>query len=52
VSEAEEFHTKAAECDRLADNATDPEAKRMYRETATNWRNKAEQAERVNRPLP
>jgi hypothetical protein len=42
---AEAFHTKAAECDRLADKAQDPEAKRMYHEAAANWRAKAERAE-------
>ena len=47
MTRAEEFRTKAAECDRLADEAIDLEAKRMLREAANNWWLMADQAERL-----
>ena len=47
MSKAEEFRTNAAQCDKLAEQAKDPEAKRMLREAADNWRKMAEQAERL-----
>jgi hypothetical protein len=47
VTRAEEFRVKAAECDRLADEAIDPDAKRMLREAANNWWLMADQAERL-----
>jgi hypothetical protein len=47
VTRAEEFRAKAAECDRLADEAIDLEAKRMLREAANNWWLMADQAERL-----
>jgi hypothetical protein len=34
MSKVEEFQASAAECDKLADQAKDPEAKRMLREAA------------------
>jgi hypothetical protein len=46
VSKAEEFHAKAAECDRKAEQAKDIEAKRLLKEAADNWRSMASQAER------
>jgi hypothetical protein len=46
ISKAEEFRSSAAECDKLAEQAKDPEAKRMLREAASNWRKMAEQAQR------
>jgi hypothetical protein len=49
VSKAEDFTTKATEFDKLADKATDPEAKRMFREAADIWRAMAVQAERTER---
>jgi hypothetical protein len=49
VSKAEDFRAKAVECDKLADAAWDPEAKRMLREAANNWRLLADQAERMGR---
>jgi hypothetical protein len=48
MTKAEEFLVSAAECDKLADQAKDPEAKRMLREAADNWRKMAQQAERHN----
>jgi hypothetical protein len=41
------YRTKANECDTLADEAKDPEARRMLREAADNWRTMAERAERM-----
>jgi len=46
VSKAEEFHAKAAECERKAQQAKDTEAKRLLREAADNWRSMASDAER------
>ena len=45
MTRAEEFRAKAAECDRLADEAIDPDAKRLLREAANNWWLIAEEAE-------
>jgi hypothetical protein len=47
VSKVPYFRTKAAECDKLADKASDPEAKRNLREAAENWRIMAYQADRL-----
>jgi hypothetical protein len=47
VNSAEDFRAKAVECDNLAEKAWDPEAKRMLREAANNWRLLADQAERI-----
>jgi hypothetical protein len=49
---AEDFRARGAECDKLADNATDPTAKRLFREAANNWRTMAEQADGTNGGLP
>jgi hypothetical protein len=46
VTKAEAFRTKATECDKLADQAQYPEAKRMFCEAANHWRAMAEQAQR------
>ena len=46
MSKAEEFHAKAAECERKAEQAKDTEAKRLLREAADNWRSMASDAER------
>ena len=46
ASKAEEFHAKAAECERKAEQAKDAEAKRLLREAADNWRRMASDAER------
>ena len=45
VRKADEYRAKAVECDKLADKATDEEAKRQFREAAKNWRSVAQQAE-------
>jgi hypothetical protein len=37
VSKAEYFRDKAVECDKLADEAKDVEAKRLLREAGENW---------------
>jgi hypothetical protein len=37
VSKAEDFEAKAVECDILATQAKDLEAKRMFREAAVRW---------------
>ena len=47
MSKAEYFRDKAVECDKLADEAKDVEAKRLLREAAENWRSMAAQAERL-----
>jgi hypothetical protein len=46
MTRAEAFRAKAAECDKLADQAKDVEAKRMFGEAANHWRTMAEQAQR------
>ncbi len=47
MSKVDEFRANAAECEKLADQAKDPEAKRMLREAADNWRKMADQAQRL-----
>jgi hypothetical protein len=47
ANKSEDFRNQAGECDKLADKATDPEATRMLREAANNWRKMPEQAERL-----
>ena len=47
MSKAEYFRARAAECDELAEKATDPKAKRMLREAAEHWRFLAAQAEQL-----
>jgi hypothetical protein len=47
VTTAEEYRAKAAECDRLAGEAENPDAKRLLREAANNWWLIAEEAERL-----
>jgi hypothetical protein len=44
MSKAEEFRISAAERDNLVNK--DPEAKRMLHETADDWQNMADQAQR------
>jgi hypothetical protein len=46
MTEIDYFHARAVECDKLADEAREPEAKRMLREAADNLRAMAVQAER------
>jgi hypothetical protein len=46
MTRAEAFRIKAAECDKKADQVTDVEAKRLFREAADNWLSMAIQAER------
>jgi len=46
MGKAENFRTNAIECDKLADEAWDPETKRMLHEAAKNWRVLADQVER------
>jgi hypothetical protein len=46
MTRADAFRVKAAECDNLADQAKDPETKRMFAEAANHWRMMAEQAQR------
>ena len=47
VTRAEEFRANAVECERLAAEAIDLDAKRMLLEAADNWWLMAEQAERT-----
>jgi hypothetical protein len=47
MSKADAFRARAAECDKAADEAKNPEAKRFLRQAADNWRIMAEQAERL-----
>ena len=46
MTETDYFLARAVECDKLADEAQKPEAKRMLREAADNLRAMAVQAER------
>jgi hypothetical protein len=46
MSKAEDFRAKAAEFDKLADEASEATAKNLFREAADNWRTMAEQVER------
>jgi hypothetical protein len=46
MTETDYFHARAVECDKLADEAREPEAKRILREAAANLRAMAVQAER------
>jgi hypothetical protein len=43
----DDFRAKAKECDGLANEAKDSEAKRILCEAAKNWRFMADQAERL-----
>ena len=45
-AKAEEYRRKAEECERLAEEAKDTEAKRNLKETADQWRQAAAIAER------
>jgi len=45
MTETDYFHARAVECDKLADEAKDYEAKRVLREAADNLRTMAVQAE-------
>ncbi len=47
ASKAEEFRTRAAECEEKANQAKDTEAKQLLREAAETWRSMATQAERL-----
>jgi hypothetical protein len=42
----EQYRRKAQDCDRMSDEAKEPEAKRMLKEAAEQWRQMAAQAER------
>ena len=42
----DDFRAKATECDKLADEVQEPEAKRTLQEAAKNWRVLADQVER------
>jgi hypothetical protein len=46
MTETDYFRARAVECDKLADEATNYEAKRVLREAAENLRTMAVQAER------
>jgi len=46
---AEHFRAKATECEEKAAAAKDSEAKRMFLEAATHWREMAAQAEWLGR---
>jgi hypothetical protein len=43
----EVFRSRAAECERLANEVTDPDTRRILREAATNWRIIANRIERM-----
>ena len=45
----DDFRAKATECDKLADEVQEPEAKRTLQEAAKNWRVLADQVERWRR---
>ena len=38
MKRTDDFRAKATECDKLADDAQEPEAKRTLQEAAKNWR--------------
>jgi hypothetical protein len=46
MKRADDFRAKATACDKLADEAQEPEAKRTLQEAAKNWRVLADQIER------
>lgn len=46
MSKPEALRAKAAECDKKADQAKDPESKRLLQQAADDWRSMAVQAER------
>jgi hypothetical protein len=48
VSQVDYFRAKAIECEKLADKAADPEAERMLREAAEDWRMLVAQVEQRN----
>jgi hypothetical protein len=45
-AKADEYRRQADECDRRANQAKDPEAKRMFKAAAEQWRSMALTAER------
>jgi hypothetical protein len=44
---AEEYRRTAQECERMSEESKDPEAKRILKEAAEQWRNMAAQADRL-----
>ena len=46
MTKAEEFETYAAECDQQAGEAENPVARRLFHESAADWRKLAEHARR------
>ena len=42
TAKAEEFRTYAAECEKLASETKNPDAKRRFEESAADWRKLAE----------
>lgn len=46
MTKSEDFRTYAAECERIASEATDPDTKRQFYEMAVDWKQMAEYLER------
>jgi hypothetical protein len=46
MTKADEYRAKALECERMARNARDPEAKRQLQDLAFEWRQMADQADK------
>ena len=46
MTKADECRARAAECDEKADQAKDPEAKRLLEDAAAEWRTMADLADR------
>ena len=46
MTKAEEYRQRAKECEQMATNTKDPEAKRAFTEAAHQWRHLAAQVER------
>jgi hypothetical protein len=49
VSKADEYRARAAECEKLAEQASEPTARNLLRQVADNWRTMAMQADRFGR---
>ena len=48
MTKADECRARAAECDEKADQAKDPEAKRLLEDAAAEWRTMADLADRYS----
>jgi hypothetical protein len=49
---AEEYRARAAECEALAADVSDPKIKATYADLAKQWRDLARQVDTLERPAP